>query len=217
MPARRARAAPRHHGLAAALRRPVPPARHPRLRGVCARAVRPRAGRGPRRRDRGRGWGTCKQLDDDLQIGDLEAAADYLVDARRRARGRRCIGLLHGRHAGAEGRGHRALRPRGRVLRDDPRPRRLGRPEDAASRSTPSPTCARRSRSSAAATTYTPAADIEALRAAWANRPDCEIVVYDEAEHGFVHAPERPAHRADDAADAWRRVLAFLLPDSPTG
>jgi len=57
------------------------------------------------------------------------------------------------------------------------------------------------------------AADIEALRAAWSDRPDCEIVVYPEADHGFVHAPERPAHRADDAADAWRRVLAFLLPD----
>ena len=33
----------------------------------------------------------------------------------------------------------------------------------------------------------------------------------DGAEHGFIHAPERPTHRADDAADAWRRVLAFLL------
>ena len=57
---------------------------------------------------------------------------------------------------------------------------------------------------------YTPAADIEALRAAWANRDDCEIVVYASAEHGFVHDPERPAHRAEDAADAWSRVLAFL-------
>jgi carboxymethylenebutenolidase len=60
---------------------------------------------------------------------------------------------------------------------------------------------------------YSPAADIDALRAAWANRPDCQIVVYDEADHGFVHAPERPTHRADDAADAWRRALAFLLPE----
>ena len=58
-----------------------------------------------------------------------------------------------------------------------------------------------------------PPADIEALRAAWADRPDCEIVVYPDADHGFVHDPERPAHRADDAADAWRRALAFLLPD----
>jgi carboxymethylenebutenolidase len=60
---------------------------------------------------------------------------------------------------------------------------------------------------------YTPAPDIDALRAAWADRPDCEIVVYDDAEHGFVHAPERDAHRAEDAADAWRRVLAFLHAD----
>ena len=57
---------------------------------------------------------------------------------------------------------------------------------------------------------FTPAADIEALRAAWAGRPDCEIVVYEGADHGFVHAPERPAHRAADAADAWTRVLRFL-------
>jgi phage terminase small subunit len=28
-----------------------------------------------------------------------------------------------------------------------------------------------------------------------------------------VHVPERPAHRPDDAADAWRRVLAFLAPE----
>jgi carboxymethylenebutenolidase len=59
---------------------------------------------------------------------------------------------------------------------------------------------------------FTPAADIEALREAWKDRTDCKIVVYPEAEHGFVHAPERDAHRADDAADAWRRTLEFLHP-----
>jgi carboxymethylenebutenolidase len=52
---------------------------------------------------------------------------------------------------------------------------------------------------------YTPPEDVEALRAAGA-----EIVVYPEASHGFVHDPSRPAHRADDAADAWARCLAFL-------
>lgn len=36
------------------------------------------------------------------------------------------------------------------------------------------------------------------------------IAAYEEAEHGFVHAPDRPAHRPDDAADAWRRVGAWL-------
>jgi len=37
-----------------------------------------------------------------------------------------------------------------------------------------------------------------------------EVVRYEGAEHGFVHDPVRPIHRPDDAADAWRRVLAFL-------
>ena len=111
--------------------------------------------------------------------------------------------------AAATGRFDRAVAFYGMIRR----PGGLGRPEHATSRSTPRPTSARRSRSSAGGDAFTPAADIEALRAAWADRPDCEIVVYAEAEHGFVHAPERPAHRADDAADAWRRVLAFLLPD----
>lgn len=57
---------------------------------------------------------------------------------------------------------------------------------------------------------YTPADDVAALRAAWAGRPDAEIVVYPDAEHGFVHDENRPAHRAADAADAWRRTLAFV-------
>ena len=33
---------------------------------------------------------------------------------------------------------------------------------------------------------------------------------YEGAEHGFVHDPSRPAHRPDDAADAWQRAIAFL-------
>ena len=53
---------------------------------------------------------------------------------------------------------------------------------------------------------WTPPADVEALR----SRPDVEVVVYPEADHGFVHDPARPTHRPDDAADAWRRVAAFL-------
>jgi carboxymethylenebutenolidase len=54
---------------------------------------------------------------------------------------------------------------------------------------------------------YAPAADVEALRALG---PRVEVVVYPEAEHGFVHDPARPAHRPDDAADAWRRTVAYL-------
>jgi carboxymethylenebutenolidase len=52
---------------------------------------------------------------------------------------------------------------------------------------------------------WTPPPDVDALEAA-----GVEVVRYEGAEHGFVHDPSRPAHRADDAADAWRRVMAFL-------
>ena len=36
------------------------------------------------------------------------------------------------------------------------------------------------------------------------------VVRFEGADHGFVHDPSRPAHRPDDAADAWDRALAFL-------
>jgi carboxymethylenebutenolidase len=52
---------------------------------------------------------------------------------------------------------------------------------------------------------WVPAADADALEATGA-----EVVRYPDADHGFVHDPTRPAHRADDAADAWRRVGEFL-------
>jgi carboxymethylenebutenolidase len=58
---------------------------------------------------------------------------------------------------------------------------------------------------------YTPTDDIDALRRAWAGRRDHKVVVYRGAEHAFVHDPDRPMHRPDDAADAWHRTLAFLL------
>jgi carboxymethylenebutenolidase len=54
---------------------------------------------------------------------------------------------------------------------------------------------------------WTPHADIEDARAANAL---VTVRVYDEADHGFVHDPSRPAHRADDAADAWRWAIEFL-------
>ncbi|HMJ79131.1 MAG TPA: dienelactone hydrolase family protein [Iamia sp.] len=52
---------------------------------------------------------------------------------------------------------------------------------------------------------YVPAADADDLEATGA-----EVVRYEGAGHGFAHDADRPAHRADDAADAWRRVAAFL-------
>jgi len=52
---------------------------------------------------------------------------------------------------------------------------------------------------------YTPPADVEALEATGAS-----VVRYPDAEHGFAHAPERPAHRPDDAADAFERTHTWL-------
>jgi carboxymethylenebutenolidase len=37
-----------------------------------------------------------------------------------------------------------------------------------------------------------------------------EVVRYEGADHGFAHDPSRPAHRPEDAADAWSRAVAFL-------
>jgi carboxymethylenebutenolidase len=52
---------------------------------------------------------------------------------------------------------------------------------------------------------WTPPDDVDALEAAGA-----EVVRYPGAEHGFVHDPDRPAHRPDAAADAWRRTVTWL-------
>ena len=52
---------------------------------------------------------------------------------------------------------------------------------------------------------FTPEGDVAELEGAGA-----EVVRYEGAEHGFVHDASRPAHRADDAAEAWARASAFL-------
>lgn len=57
---------------------------------------------------------------------------------------------------------------------------------------------------------WVPEADQEALEEVGAT-----VVRYEGAEHGFVHDPSRPAHRPDDAADAWRRALEFLVSREP--
>lgn len=52
---------------------------------------------------------------------------------------------------------------------------------------------------------WTPPDDIRELEAA-----GTLAVVYDGAEHGFVHDPDRPSFRPDDAGDAWHRAIGFL-------
>jgi carboxymethylenebutenolidase len=147
------------------------------------------------------------QLDDDLQLGDLAAAADLV------ARGGIadvsvmgfCMGGMQTLKAAASHVFARAVPFYGMIrLPDGWRGPRMREPLDTAHDVCPTLAIF------GGADHFTPAADIEALRDAWSDRPDCEVVVYDGAEHGFVHAPERDAHRADDAADAWRRTLGWL-------
>ena len=52
---------------------------------------------------------------------------------------------------------------------------------------------------------FTPPDDVDALEAAGGS-----VFRYADADHGFVHDPSRPTHRAADAADAWRHVVDFL-------
>jgi carboxymethylenebutenolidase len=53
---------------------------------------------------------------------------------------------------------------------------------------------------------YTPIVDIDQLRSTGA-----QVVLYPEAEHGFAHDASRPAHRPEDAADAYARAKDWLL------
>jgi carboxymethylenebutenolidase len=147
-------------------------------------------------------------LDDDVQLGDLERAADHLViadDVRIVAAVGFCMGGMQTLKAAATDRFDRAVPFYGMIrLPEKWRGAKLREPIDTAADVCPTLAIF------GSVDPWTPPADIEALREAWRGRPDCEIVVYDEADHGFVHAPERPAHRAEDAADAWKRALRFL-------
>lgn len=62
---------------------------------------------------------------------------------------------------------------------------------------------------------WTPSADIDELRRAWQDRPDCEIVIVEGGDHGFVHDPEREVHRADDAAACWAKAISWVSPPAP--
>lgn len=52
---------------------------------------------------------------------------------------------------------------------------------------------------------FLPASDLLELEAAGVT-----VRRYEGAEHGFLHDPSRPVHRADYAEDAWARALTFL-------
>jgi carboxymethylenebutenolidase len=154
------------------------------------------------------GW--LRELDDELQLGDLSAAADLLVvrdDVTRVGVLGFCMGGMYALKAAASGRFDAAVAFYGMVTVPEGW-RGAGQAEPLANAAEACSTLA----IFGSADAMTPAADIDALRRAWAGRSDCEVVVIEGAEHGFVHAPERPAHRPDDAAALWTKTLAWLAP-----
>lgn len=53
--------------------------------------------------------------------------------------------------------------------------------------------------------TWTPPEHVDELRSSGVN-----VVEYPQADHGFAHDVSRPAHRADDAMDAFTRTRTWL-------
>lgn len=145
--------------------------------------------------------GAVGTLHDDRLVGDAVAAADATGCEVVGVLGF-CLGGMVTLRAAGTGRFRRAVSFYGMVrVPEQWRSPTLGEPLEALGRPTACPVLA----IVGTVDPWVPAADADALEAAGA-----EVVRYPGADHGFVHDPSRPSHRADDAADAWRRALDFL-------
>lgn len=141
-------------------------------------------------------------LDDREFLADAVAAAD-LLDVEPVGVTGFCMGGMMTLKAAGTGRFHRAVAFYGmiRVPERWQGPGQTIEPLDAVRAPEACPTLA----IIGGVDPWTPADDVAALEAA-----GVEVVRYPEADHGFAHDDSRPAHRPDDAADAWTRALAFL-------
>ncbi len=159
--------------------------------------------------DAGARFGWVPDLDDATQLGDLAAAADLLVvedDVSRVGVLGFCMGGFYALKAAATDRFDAAVAFYGMITVPDAW-KGPGQHSPLETAADACPTLA----IFGSIDQWSPPAEIDALRTAWSGRDDCEIVVVDGADHGFVHDPDRPAHRADDAAAMWERAIAFLL------
>jgi carboxymethylenebutenolidase len=145
--------------------------------------------------------GVMSDFDDDVLRETAVLAADA-TGCRRVAATGFCMGGMLAFKAAASGRFERAAGFYGMIRLPESWARgRLQQPIDALSSSDRCPTLA----IIGTADHFTPpqdVADAEALGVV--------VVSYEGAEHGFVHDASRPSHRGEDAADAWRQVVAFL-------
>ena len=142
------------------------------------------------------------EVDDDRLLGDLVDAARLLGTARVGCIGF-CMGGMYALKASDSGAFQRVCSFYGMVrVPEDWRGPGQGEPLDHLARV---PVDTKVMAVVGGKDTFIPADDIDALRAA-----GVDVAFYPEAEHGFVHDPDRPAHRPNDAADAWSRVIPFL-------
>lgn len=142
-----------------------------------------------------------RSTDDDRLLGDAVAAADLLGVADVGVVGF-CMGGMYALKASALGRFDRAVSFYGMIrVPADWESAGQGEPLDAVARRGDTPVLA----IIGTVDGYTPPADVDALEALGA-----ECVRYEGADHGFVHDPSRPAHRAEYAADAWARSDELL-------
>lgn len=183
--------------------------------GLAVCAVEPFAGVPPE--DRGatteQRFATVAGLDDQQQLEMLESAADLLVvedGVSRVCILGFCMGGMYAMKAAAGDRFDAAVAFYGMLRTPDAFKGPGHRIEPLAVADQMCPTLA----IFGSVDPWIPASDIDALRDAWRGRADCEIVVVDGAEHGFVHDPERPVHRAADAAACWDRAIAWILGDA---
>lgn len=141
------------------------------------------------------------ELDDAALLADFAAAADLLDVAPVGVAGF-CMGGMYALKAAGTGRFHRAVAFYG-MFRVPPHWQGAATVEPLAQIARPEacPTLA----IVGGVDQWTPPDDVAAAEAAGVT-----VVAYPEADHGFVHDESRPGHRADDAADAWRRAIAFL-------
>lgn len=140
-------------------------------------------------------------LDDERVLGDAAAAADATGVEPVGVVGF-CMGGMYALKAAGTGRFARAVAFYGMARVPEVwRSPTQGEPLDALASPAACPTL----HIAGTADPWVPPADLAALEAA-----GVEVVRYEGADHGFVHAPDRPTHRPDDAADAWRRAIAHL-------
>jgi dienelactone hydrolase len=140
-------------------------------------------------------------LEDTRVLGDAVEAAD-LTGAEKVGVLGFCMGGMYTLKAAGSGRFWRAAAFYG-MVRVPPRWRSPTQGEPLAALASPyrCPTLA----VIGTADAMTPPGDVADLEAA-----GVDVARYEGADHGFVHDPARPAHRPDDAADAWQRALTFL-------